>query len=129
MIDSNEGTIYRKLFEGNMDNSSYKNIKTALQDMLDIPNEVHLRSYQWILSFKEFDCQIIPVWVGKYPIATTSMAVTKNSPLRIFMKTKLFKMTEMGQLHQLVTGFKLKDPVCTPTIKVRSMIIIVYGSI
>jgi hypothetical protein len=113
LTDSKEGTIYRKLFEGNMDNSSFKSSKTsALQDLLNKPKQVHLRSYQTILGFKKFNCKITPVWVGKKPSAYISFSLTKNSPLLPFMNLKMFKMTERGQLNQIVTKLGLKPPNC-----------------
>jgi hypothetical protein len=44
------------------------------------------------------------------------MALRKGSPYQIFMRTKLFQMTEMGQLNQIVSMFKLKSPDCKPNL-------------
>lgn len=113
LTDSKEGSIYRKIFQNNIDNSSFQSSKTsALQDLLDRPKEVHLLNYQSVLGAKKVNCKITPVWLGKRLVSYTSFALTKNSPLKQFMKMKMFKMTEMGQINQIVSKFELKPPVC-----------------
>jgi hypothetical protein len=113
-VGASKGSVYRQLLENNMDNQSFVLTNTGLQGLQDNGMETHFHSYQYILSYEKFHCKMIPVWIGKFPLWHISMALPKGSPYQIFMRNKIFQMTEMGQLHQMMSKFKLKPPVCKP---------------
>jgi hypothetical protein len=111
---SSDGSIYKKLFDNNMDNQSFIKTKLGLEAVLTEPKSTMFNSNQYILGYSKFHCKLIPVWVGNFPLNHISMAMRRNSPYKIFMRSKLLEMTDRGQLNQLLTKFKLKQPDCNP---------------
>lgn len=69
-VHASKGSVYRKLFEGNMDNQSFLHTDTALGALQDDNHQkkTHFRSHQYILSFEMFNCKIVPVWLSPFPL-------------------------------------------------------------
>ena len=104
------GTLYRKLFEKNMDEESFVD-KKGMKMIVENSNTALLSPMLVAEKSDEFaNCQIKGVW--SFILGQLSMVIAKKSPYTIFMKQLIFDMTQSGPLNLINKRWSVEKPIC-----------------
>jgi len=109
-MQSPPNSIFKTIFEQNMDDSSFNTYKESMAKTIDEPNEAFYGSFMNIQQEK-MDCKlelVVPMDVGKL-----SFGVKKGFPFSSFLNSEITKLKKSGVLKHMVDQQEYGNIFCS----------------